>query len=222
MEQKTIGQTQNENWKGFYLPEGCWHCLIFRLDLSKTSIKYIPTGAWMMFYKERSICQEAETASNFCLIDFHSWSGQLVAPNTEELSQSKSLTLQFALLIKVLWFLCTHLEWWISDNQLYKSLWKLGKGSYLFVVCHIAVKIFIVCNFLLEIHCLCPTWFLVPITDFGPYPYLVPFTVLWIKISVPEITSKAHFHRLTFPTDCCNLGTQARRLKATCLLPKAG
>ena len=77
MEQKAIGQMLNENWNSFYLPEGCWHCLILRLDLSKTSIKYIPTGAWMTLYKEKSICQEnGSRNSQQFLSDWLSTSGQ--------------------------------------------------------------------------------------------------------------------------------------------------
>ncbi|EOB02952.1 hypothetical protein Anapl_05344 [Anas platyrhynchos] len=36
-----------------------------------------------------------------------------------------------------------------------------------------------------------------------------------IKISIPKMTPKAHFHRLLFHTDCCNLGTHVRRFKST-------
>lgn len=55
MEQRAIGQKSFQFSFGIYLLEGCWCCFIFRLDLSKTSIKFIPARAWTILYGERSI-----------------------------------------------------------------------------------------------------------------------------------------------------------------------
>lgn len=119
MEQRAIGQKPFQFSFGIYLPEGCWCCFIFRLDLSKTSIKFIPTRAWTILYGERSICQENGSRNSQ---QFLSDLPQLVRAACRSkhggAQPSKPLMLQFALLMKACCFLCTHLEWWMRNNQL--------------------------------------------------------------------------------------------------------